>query len=104
VILDEAHNIKGRQTNQSKAASMLESHYRWCLTGTPIQNKYDDLFSLINFLRVETFSEYFWWNTYINKENDQERDNILKAIISPILLRRTKQCSDNDEGIVLDLQ
>jgi len=37
-----------------------------------MQNKHDDLFSLICFLRVETFGEYFWWNTYINKEENED--------------------------------
>ncbi|CAD8133182.1 unnamed protein product [Paramecium pentaurelia] len=91
VILDEAHNIKFRQTLQSKSAYSLEADFRWCLTGTPMQNKHDDLFSLLQFLRVETFSEYFWWNTYINKEeNEEDQQRILSQILQPIILRRTK--------------
>ncbi|CAD8131351.1 unnamed protein product [Paramecium sonneborni] len=91
VILDEAHNIKTRQTLQSKSANALEADYRWCLTGTPMQNKHDDLFALIQFLKVETFSQYFWWNTYINKEeNEEDQIRILSQILQPIILRRTK--------------
>ncbi|CAD8115976.1 unnamed protein product [Paramecium sonneborni] len=91
VILDEAHNIKSRFTLQSKSAIALKSQFRWCLTGTPMQNKHDDLFSLLQFLQVETFSEYFWWNTYVNKEeNEDDQQRILAQILQPIILRRTK--------------
>ncbi|CAD8193959.1 unnamed protein product [Paramecium octaurelia] len=97
VILDEAHNIKIRQTLQSKSAIALDADFRWCLTGTPMQNKHDDLFSLLQFLRVETFSEYFWWNTYINKEeNEDDQQRILSQILQPIILRRTKNSQRMD--------
>ncbi|CAD8127263.1 unnamed protein product [Paramecium sonneborni] len=97
VILDEAHNIKSKQSLQSKSANALEADYRWCLTGTPMQNKHDDLFALIQFLKVETFSHYFWWNTYINKEeNEEDQIRILSQILQPIILRRTKNSQRHD--------
>ncbi|CAK57565.1 unnamed protein product (macronuclear) [Paramecium tetraurelia] len=99
VILDEAHNIKTRSTLQTRSAISLQSQFRWCLTGTPMQNKHDDLFSLLQFLQVETFSEYFWWNTYINKEeNEDDQQRILAQILQPIILRRTKN-SQQFEGL-----
>jgi DNA repair protein RAD5 len=67
VILDEAHTIKGKGTKCSKAAYQLKTDSRWCLTGTPLQNHLDDLFSLFHFLQIETFSDYYWFNNYINK-------------------------------------
>ncbi|CAD8083360.1 unnamed protein product [Paramecium primaurelia] len=99
VILDEAHNIKTRSTLQTRSAISLQSQFRWCLTGTPMQNKHDDLFSLLQFLQVETFSEYFWWNTYVNKEeNEDDQQRILAQILQPIILRRTKN-SQQFEGL-----
>ena len=90
VILDEAHSIKNRVSQQSQACFALKAENRWCLTGTPIQNNLDDLYSLLKFLKVEIFGEdYIWWNTYVNKSTEKEK--ILKNVIGPILLRRTKE-------------
>lgn len=50
VVLDEAHNIKERSTNVSKAAFALDAEYRWCLSGTPLQNRVGELYSLVRFL------------------------------------------------------
>ncbi|KAF9480838.1 hypothetical protein BDN70DRAFT_877162 [Pholiota conissans] len=59
VILDEAHNIKERSTNTAKATFELKANYRWCLSGTPLQNRVGELYSLIRFLGGDPFSYYF---------------------------------------------
>ncbi|KAG8796960.1 DNA repair protein rad16 [Serendipita sp. 411] len=59
VILDEAHNIKERSTSTAKAAFELEAKYRWCLSGTPLQNRVGELYSLVRFLGGDPFSYYF---------------------------------------------
>ncbi|KZV68906.1 hypothetical protein PENSPDRAFT_676284 [Peniophora sp. CONT] len=59
VILDEAHNIKERATNTAKAAFALKARYRWCLSGTPLQNRVGELYSLVRFLGVDPFSFYY---------------------------------------------
>lgn len=57
--LDEAHNIKERSTNTAKAAFELKSDYKWCLSGTPLQNRVGELYSLVRFLGGDPFSYYF---------------------------------------------
>merc|ERR1711988_856944 len=58
IILDEAHSIKTRSTMTAKACFALKTDYRWCLTGTPLQNRIGEFFSLIRFLNVKPFSSY----------------------------------------------
>ncbi|KAJ4388808.1 DNA repair protein rad16 [Gnomoniopsis smithogilvyi] len=59
VILDEAHCIKTRTTMTAKATFALKVDYRWCLTGTPLQNRIGEFFSLIRFLNIKPFASYF---------------------------------------------
>lgn len=59
VILDEAHMIKDRSTSTAKAVFNLVSLYKWCLTGTPLQNRVGELYSLVRFLRIDPHAYYF---------------------------------------------
>jgi len=59
VILDEAHIIKDRSTSTAKAIFHLTSLYKWCLTGTPLQNRVGELYSLIRFLRIDPDAYYY---------------------------------------------
>ncbi|KAK4175742.1 putative DNA repair protein [Triangularia setosa] len=58
IILDEAHSIKTRTTMTAKACFALKVTYRWCLSGTPLQNRIGEFFSLIRFLNVRPFACY----------------------------------------------
>ena len=59
LILDEAHSIKSRTTSVAKACFALKADYKWCLSGTPVQNRIGEFFSLLRFLEVEPFACYF---------------------------------------------
>ncbi|KAJ4000578.1 SNF2 family N-terminal domain-containing protein [Lentinula boryana] len=59
VVLDEAHNIKDRASNTAKASFELQAVSRWCLSGTPLQNRVGELYSLIRFLGGDPFSYYY---------------------------------------------
>jgi DNA repair protein RAD16 len=59
LILDEAHSIKSRNTGVAKACFALTSNYKWCLSGTPVQNRIGEFFSLLRFLEVRPFADYF---------------------------------------------
>ncbi|KAL2351427.1 SNF2 family N-terminal domain-containing protein [Cryomyces antarcticus] len=59
LILDEAHSIKSRTTGVAKACFALQGTYKWCLSGTPVQNRIGEFFSLLRFLEVRPFADYF---------------------------------------------
>lgn len=59
VILDELHNIKDRNSGTSKLANMLQTKKRWCLSGTPLQNRIGEIYSLIRYMDLVPFCEYF---------------------------------------------
>lgn len=59
IILDEAHMIKSRSSQTANAAFSLIGIHRWCLSGTPLQNRVGELYSLIRFLRIDPMAHYF---------------------------------------------
>ncbi|KAL8781782.1 MAG: hypothetical protein Q9203_000119 [Teloschistes exilis] len=59
LILDEAHNIKTRTTGVARACFALKADYKWCLSGTPVQNRIGEFFSLLRFLEIRPFACYF---------------------------------------------
>ncbi|KAL6940544.1 DNA repair protein rad16 [Hanseniaspora vineae] len=59
VVLDEAHNIKDRQSNTAKATTALTTEKKWCLSGTPLQNRIGEIYSLLRFLDIDPVACYF---------------------------------------------
>ncbi|KNC96716.1 uncharacterized protein SPPG_07926 [Spizellomyces punctatus DAOM BR117] len=93
IVLDEAHVIKERSTHQAKAACALRAERRWCLTGTPIHNKIDDLFSLLRFLGLEPFNHWRDFSHFIMKPLKNRSEvavSRLQTVMKLITLRRTK--------------
>eukprot|EP00249_Psilotum_nudum_P015533 c25378_g1_i1 orf=73-3459(+) len=106
VVLDEAHTIKASKSQSAQAAFHLTADRRWCLTGTPIQNKLEDAFSLLHFLRVEPWSNWGWWNKLVQRpfeEGDERGLKLLQAILRPLMLRRTKDSTDKEGRPILVL-
>lgn len=60
VVLDEAHTIKSSKCQIAQDIFSLVADCRWCLTGTPIQNNLEDIYSLLHFLRVEPWANWAW--------------------------------------------
>ena len=56
---NQAHYIKTRSTSTAKAVFALTSLNKWCLTGTPLQNRVGELYSLVRFLRMDPHAYYF---------------------------------------------
>jgi DNA repair protein RAD5 len=94
IILDEAHYIKNRQSKTAKACYELAATHRWVLTGTPIVNRLEDLFSLVRFLKVEPWSNFSFWKTFITvpfESGDFIRAlDVVQTVLEPLVLRRTK--------------
>ena len=94
VILDEAHTIKNRNAKATQACYALRAEYRWCLTGTPMQNNLDELQSLIKFLRIKPYNELAVWREQITKPMSSGRGGIamkrLQFFLKAFMKRRTK--------------
>lgn len=94
IILDEAHSIKNRNAKATKAACALNAEYRWCLTGTPMQNGLDELQSLIHFLRIEPYNDLNEWRENVTKPITNGRGGLalrkLQAFLKTFMKRRTK--------------
>ncbi|KAF2001888.1 hypothetical protein P154DRAFT_618967 [Amniculicola lignicola CBS 123094] len=94
IILDEAHTIKNRNAKMTKACYEVRSHYRWCLTGTPMQNNLDELQSLIKFLRIEPYCNLSNWKDSITGPMKGGRGNLamkrLQVFLKALMKRRTK--------------
>merc|ERR1719491_912677 len=59
IVLDEAHFIKSRSSQTAHAAFSLTGIHRWCLSGTPLQNRVGEFYSLVRFLRMDPMAYYF---------------------------------------------
>lgn len=92
-ILDEAQHIKNRGTRNAKSVKMIQAAHRLILTGTPIENSLDELWSLMDFLMPGFLSTYDRFvENYIRVTGDQHVQNIeyLRKKVSPFILRRMK--------------
>ncbi len=95
IILDESQNIKNPVSQTAKAACILQSRHRLVLTGTPVENNTLELWSQFAFLNpgmlgsLNSFRALF--ALPIEKYGDEESAALLKKMISPFLLRRTKE-------------
>ncbi|KAM3420737.1 hypothetical protein BST61_g3986 [Cercospora zeina] len=93
IILDEAHIIRTRRTKLFVAVTKLVSAHQWCLTGTPISNRIDDLYSLLNFCRVPLLEDEPTFRQHVatpSKKSFSRGCSILREALKPICLRRNK--------------
>lgn len=104
VILDEAHTIKNRNAKSTKACCALNSEYRWCLTGTPMQNNLEELQSLVHFLRIQPYNQLHHWRANIDKPMKNGQGHLalerLHALLRSFMKRRTKDIL-KEEGALL---
>lgn len=94
-VIDEAQFIKNANTQASQAVKEINSSFRIALTGTPIENRLSELWSIFDYLlpgflyRYRIFKSYF--ESPIVKEGDKELEERLRNMISPFILRRYKK-------------
>lgn len=103
IAIDEAQNIKNAQTKQSKAVRRLRGRHHIALTGTPMENRLSELWSILDFTNHGYLGSLgqFQKSFIIPIEKDEKKEKIqqLQALIRPFLLRRTKK----DEEVALNL-
>jgi SNF2 family DNA or RNA helicase len=103
VILDEAHSIKNRNAKSTKACYALRSHYRWCLTGTPMQNNLDELQSLICYLKIKPYCDMGPWKEQITQPMKNGRGALamrrLQYFLKSCMKRRTKDILKKDGAL-----
>ncbi|XP_072971803.1 helicase-like transcription factor CHR28 isoform X4 [Typha angustifolia] len=103
VVLDEAQTIKNHRTQVAKACCGLRAKRRWCLSGTPIQNAIDDLYSYFRFLKYDPYAVYSSFCASIKypiSRNATIGYKKLQAVLRTVLLRRTKDTLIDGEPII----
>jgi len=103
IIVDEAQNIKNHNTKQTQAIKQLRGIHKLALTGTPVENRLTELWSIMDFLNPGYLGGQKEFHTSferpIVKMQNNDQANILKRIIQPFILRRLK----TDKTIIQDL-
>jgi SNF2 family DNA or RNA helicase len=94
VILDESQAIKNPESNRAKAAAQLQADFRIAMTGTPIENRVTELWSLFRYLNpgllgsLKSFEDRF--AVPIQRDQSASARNTLRRLVHPFILRRTK--------------
>lgn len=100
LILDESQAIKNPASQTAKALDALEGDYRLALTGTPVENSVNDLWAQMNFVNKGLLGSFHHFQEHfaipIEKEKDEEKLKLLKTLVNPFILRRTKQVVATD--------
>jgi hypothetical protein len=100
LILDESQAIKNPDSQTARAARILPAEHRLCMTGTPVENRLDELWSQMHFINRNMLGSRSSFDARFAKpvsQGDQTARELLQRLIKPFVLRRTK------EGVAADL-
>ncbi|KAL4074195.1 SNF2 family N-terminal domain-containing protein [Scleroderma citrinum] len=107
VILDEGHSIRNPKTKMTKAVCNLTAHRRWVLSGTPIINSPRDMGSILTFLQIchPLDSDDYFKRLVLRplKDGNPAGAELLRALMSHVCIRRTKEMQDNDGNPLVPL-
>ncbi len=94
-VLDEAQYIKNRETKLKKSVDRLKASTRLALTGTPVENRLSELYSIFDFLMPGYLGSYTGfkrkYETPITEQGDENAKNNLSSLVRPFILRRMKK-------------
>jgi len=99
LILDESQAIKNPDSQTAKAARVLEADRRLCMTGTPLENRLDELWSQMQFLNPSMLGSRKGFDARFGKpvaQGDDAARELLQRVIRPFVLRRTKEAVAKD--------
>ena len=99
MILDEAQAIKNPSTKQTKAVKSINAKFSIAMTGTPVENRMSDLWSLFDFLNAGLLGTSKEFSNYAKSIQSNETYSKLRNVINPFILRRLK----TDKSIISDL-
>jgi non-specific serine/threonine protein kinase len=101
VVVDEAQAIKNPGSRQSQAVKRLRGEARIALTGTPVENRLTDLWSIFDFLSPGLLGSHAAFREFVQRldRRPEEPYRPLRQLVSPYLLRRTKA----DRSVIADL-
>ncbi|XP_068956101.1 chromodomain-helicase-DNA-binding protein 7 isoform X2 [Petaurus breviceps papuanus] len=91
VVIDEAHRLKNRNCKLLEGLKMMDLEHKVLLTGTPLQNTVEELFSLLHFLEPTRFPSETTFMQEFGDLKTEEQVQKLQAILKPMMLRRLKE-------------
>ncbi|KAL2076371.1 hypothetical protein ACEWY4_028035 [Coilia grayii] len=91
VIIDEAHRLKNRNCKLLEGLKLMDMEHKVLLTGTPLQNTVEELFSLLNFLEPDCFPSETTFMQEFGDLKTEEQVQKLQGILKPMMLRRLKE-------------
>ncbi|TVY33570.1 putative ATP-dependent helicase, partial [Lachnellula subtilissima] len=100
IVLDEAHAIKNNATRTSLACQNLKSVYRWCLTGTPLLNRLEELFPYLRFLKAHYSIDLQTFQKYFCDPKSGDSQNRIATLLSYTMMRRTMKTTIMNRPII----
>jgi SNF2 family DNA or RNA helicase/uncharacterized Zn finger protein len=103
LVVDEAQNIKNNNTTQTKAIKKIKADVKIAMTGTPVENRLSEYWSIFDFINKGYLGSYKYFSSEfarpIHDSHNEEKIDVFKKITAPFILRRLK----SDKSVISDL-